>query len=95
MPTYIVLHELSGENLEHLQTEIADGKAILDEMECELHDLYLTFGRFDAVGIIDAPDDETAAQFVMTLARENDVGTETLRAFPEDETEVLLEGMPE
>jgi uncharacterized protein with GYD domain len=73
---------------------MADGKAILDEMGWELHDGYLPFDRFEAVGIIDAPDDDTAAQFVMTLARENDVGTETLRAFPEDETEALLEGMP-
>lgn len=53
------------------------------------------FGQYDAVGIIDMPDDEAAAQFVMTLAKENDVKTETLRAFSEDETQDILCGLPE
>lgn len=94
MPTYIVLHNLSQENIEGMGEEMAAGKEQLEAMGCELQGLYLTFGQYDAVGIIDAPDDETAAQFVLTLAKENGVETETLRAFPADETEQILAGLP-
>lgn len=95
MPTYIILHELSGENIENMGEEIEEGKEALEALGCELKGLYLTFGRYDAVGVIDAPDAQTAAQFVLTLAKENDVGTETLRAFSEDETSEILAGLPE
>lgn len=95
MPTYIVLHELSGENIESMGEEMEEGKEALEALGCELQGLYLTFGQYDAVGIIDAPDEETAAQFVLTLAKENEVGTETLRAFSEEETQEILAGLPE
>lgn len=95
MPTYIVLHELSGENIGSMGEDIEEGKETLEALGCELQGLYLTFGQYDAVGIIDAPDAETAAQFVLTLAKENEVDTETLRAFSEDETQEILAGLPE
>lgn len=95
MPRYIVLHELSGENIESMGEDMEKGKEALEALDGELHDLYLTFGQYDAVGIIDAPDEQTAAQFVLTLAKENNVDTETLRAFSEDETQEIIAGLPE
>jgi uncharacterized protein with GYD domain len=95
MPTYIVLHELSGENIEKMRAEMDAGLEVLDELDCERRGLYLTFGRFEAVGFIDAPDAEAAAQFVGTLARDNDAGTETLRAFSQDQAGELVAALPQ
>lgn len=95
MPTYIVLHELTGENIENMGEEMEQGKEALEAFGGELQDLYLTFGQYDAVGVVDFPDDETAAQFVLTLAKENGVSTETLRGFSEDETKDILAALSE
>lgn len=40
MPTYVVLHELSGENIENLGEEMEEGKEALAELGCELKELY-------------------------------------------------------
>jgi uncharacterized protein with GYD domain len=47
-------------------------------------DAYLTIGQYDMVVMLDAPDDETAARFNLTLASGGNVRTTTLKAFPED-----------
>ena len=44
----------------------------------------MTTGACDMVVIIDAPDDDTAAKFNLTLAMGGNVRTTTLKAFSED-----------
>jgi uncharacterized protein with GYD domain len=51
---------------------------------CTLTDAYLTIGQYDMVVMLDAPDDETAARFNLTLASAGNVRTTTLKAFSED-----------
>ena len=41
-------------------------------------------GPYDMVVMFEAPDDETAAKFNLTLASGGNVRTITLKAFPED-----------
>ena len=50
-----------------------------------MESLYWTLGRYDIVGIFDAPDDETAALFGLKVGALGTVRTETLRAFTQDE----------
>jgi uncharacterized protein with GYD domain len=46
---------------------------------------YLTMGRYDAIVISEAPDDETVAKLALRAAGRGNVRTETLRAFDEHE----------
>ena len=48
-------------------------------------------GSFDAVVIIDAPDDETATRLAITNGANGRVRTMTMRAFNEGETIKLTE----
>ena len=50
---------------------------------------YLTMGRYDAVVISEAPDDETVAKLALAAAGRGNVRTETLRAFDENEAKKL------
>ncbi|MGH2723808.1 MAG: GYD domain-containing protein [Actinomycetota bacterium] len=52
---------------------------------------WLTMGRYDQVGIVEAPDDETAAALLMIIAERGNAITETLRAFTMDEVRGLLQ----
>jgi uncharacterized protein with GYD domain len=51
-------------------------------------------GRYDAVVISEAPDDETAAKLALATGMQGNVHTETLRAFPEGEFLKIVKALP-
>ncbi len=55
---------------------------------------YLTMGQYDAVVIMEAPDDETAARIALAQAASGGVRCQTLRAFTEDEYRQLAASLP-
>jgi uncharacterized protein with GYD domain len=59
-------------------------RKLAKKLGCTLGDVYLTIGPYDLVAMFEAPDDETAARFNLTLASGGNVRTTTLKAFPED-----------
>ena len=48
-------------------------------------------GHYDAVSIIDSPDDATATALAMSIAKLGNVRTQTLRAFSAAEMTKILE----
>jgi hypothetical protein len=46
--------------------------------------LVVVVKRFDMISVIEAPDDETLAKHVLTIAAGGNLRTITLKAFPED-----------
>jgi uncharacterized protein with GYD domain len=44
----------------------------------------LTFGEYDGIGILEAPDDEAAMEFVLRVGSLGNVRTTTLKAFTEE-----------
>ncbi len=88
MPTYIVLLHFTQKGVE----TIKDGPKRLDAAKqafravgAELKAYYLTMGRYDGIGIVEAPNDETIARIALGAASAGTIRTETLRAFTEDE----------
>jgi len=53
----------------------------------------LTLGRHDFVTQVEAPDDETIAGAVLSIASGGNITTETLRAFSEEEYGRIVAGM--
>ena len=88
MPTYISLIHFTQKGVE----TIREGAKRLDiarqafrDAGAELKAFYLVTGRYDAVAISEAPNDETVAKLALRTASMGNVRTETLRAFNEDE----------
>jgi len=50
-----------------------------------IHDVYLTFGRYDGVIVFEAPDVKTAMNFVLETGFTTDYTVETLTAIPAKE----------
>ncbi|PSQ50128.1 GYD family protein [Halobacteriales archaeon SW_6_65_15] len=97
MPTYISLLEFTGQGIEHVDespNRLDEAKALAESMGSEVEEFYLTFGEYDAVAVIEAPDDETAAQLVLKVGQAGAVSSETLKAFPEDDYRELIDGLP-
>jgi len=97
MPTYIVLVNYTQkgvENIKETPARLDAAKAAFKAMGGELKAYYSVMGRYDAVTIGEAPDDETAAKLALAIGSQGNVRTETLRAFTEDEFRKIVAALP-
>ena len=59
----------------------------------KIHGWYLTMGKYDAVLISEFPNDEVAAQFMLSIGAQGNVSTQTLKAFTEAEYNKIISGL--
>jgi uncharacterized protein with GYD domain len=96
VPVYISLMKWTSQGMGGLpawRDRIEEGERAIRERGGKLLDAYVTLGRFDVVEIFEAPDDETAYQCLVAVARHGTVTTETLRAFTRDEAEEIIKNV--
>jgi uncharacterized protein with GYD domain len=97
MPTYITLIRYTQKGVENMKespTRLEAAKQSVRAMGGQLKAFYLTMGRYDAVVVSEAPDDETATRFAIATGARGYVRTETLRAYPEDEYRKIVASLP-
>ncbi len=89
MAWYIVLAKFTEKGRESMQEgpRSAEFKALAESLDIQVLSFWVTMGRYDVVGVFDAPDDETMAQFLITAGGVGTSITETLRAFSDEEVE--------
>ncbi|MET0841153.1 MAG: GYD domain-containing protein [Methyloceanibacter sp.] len=93
MPTYIVLGQFTEQGIRNVKdtSKRADAaKELAKKLGAKVLDLYWTIGRYDAVFIVEAPDDETITAFALSSGKLGNVRTETLRAFAQGEINQIL-----
>lgn len=96
MPTYIGLINYTQHGIEQMDASpdrLEDAKALAESKGGEITDFYLTLGQYDAAYVAEFPDDESYTQFALNVAGEGAVGTETLKAFTEEEYRELIAGL--
>ena len=59
-----------------------------------MKDFYLAMGQYDAVVVVEAPDDETVAKASLAIGSLGNVRIETLRAFTEEEYRGIVRALP-
>ena len=64
------------------------------KMGCEIKQIYLTTGDFDLVAMLEAPNGDAMAKFVMALGMIGNVRTRTARAWPAEEFMKLVAELP-
>ncbi len=97
MPTYISLINYTEQGVRDIKDapkRLTASKKLLKQMGGRVKGIYLTLGGYDIVAVVEAPDDETAARFALTLAAAGNVRTTTLRAFPEAEFRQIVKSLP-
>ncbi len=65
-------------------------RALADRMGVRFESLLWTQGRYDLVSVVEAPDDETIAAFVLRVTSLGALRGETLRAFEADEMDRII-----
>lgn len=97
MPTYITLLSYTEQGIatvDHSPDRVEAAAELVEEMGGEFHDFYLTFGEYDGLAIAEFPDDETAAQYALTLGKAGNARTQTMKAFTQDEFGDLVADLP-
>jgi uncharacterized protein with GYD domain len=93
VPVYISLMKWTSQGIGGLpgwRDRVEEGAHLIEERGGRLIDVYVTLGQYDVVEIFEAPDDETAFQIILGLARHGAVTTETLRGFTREEAAELI-----
>jgi uncharacterized protein with GYD domain len=93
MPSYIHLIQFKDQGIRNIQDTVKRGDAAIAEAEkmgMKVVDEYWTMGAYDAVVIMEAPDDETMSAFALKMGSLGNVTGQTLRAFRRNEMEKIL-----
>jgi uncharacterized protein with GYD domain len=84
MANYIALLSWTDQGVKAYGNTIDRAEAageLAEKFGATLKELYWTLGPYDVVGILDAPDDESATAFALALSSQGNVRTDTMRAF--------------
>ena len=86
MAQYIMLSNWTEQGIKNIKESpkrLDAAKALAKKFNGEILDFYMTTGAHDMVVMLEAPDDEAAAKFALSLGSAGNVRTTTLKAFPE------------
>jgi uncharacterized protein with GYD domain len=93
MATFILLVNFTDQGVRAAQdsSKRADTfKALAKKAGVDVKDLYWTLGQYDAVAIIEAPDNATATAVSLSLSKLGNVRTQTPPAFSAAEMQTII-----
>jgi uncharacterized protein with GYD domain len=97
MATYISLIKFTQRGAEQIKNgpaRLEEGKKRAKERGGEIKAYYLTMGQYDAVLILESPNDEATAMGLLQAASMGFIRTETMRAFTEAEYKKIVGQLP-
>jgi len=93
MATYVCLIQFQDLRIRNIKDTVKRGDAAMAEAEkmgMKTVEEYWTMGAYDAVVVLEAPDDETMSAFILKVGSLGNVKGQTLRAFRRNEMEGIL-----
>jgi uncharacterized protein with GYD domain len=93
MATYILLVNFTDQGIRNAQDspKRADTlKKMAKKAGVNVKDVYWTLGQYDAVTILEAPDDMTATAVALSLSELGNVRTQTLPAFSAADMKTII-----
>ncbi len=93
MATYVILIQFTDQGVRNIKDTVKRGDAAVAEAEkmgMKIVEEYWTMGAYDAVVVVDAPNDETMSAFMLKIGSLGNVKSHTLRAFRREEMEGIL-----
>ena len=97
MATYAILIKYTREGSQTIKEapdRVERAIQMAPELGVEVKDVYWLMGQYDALLLVEAPDDVVASRVSLFGASQGNGSTETMRAFSIDEFREILEGVP-
>lgn len=96
MATYIMLMNWTDQGAKSVKDSpkrLDSARQVARKAGCELRDFYMVMGKHDMVAILEAPNDESAAKFTLSVAGTGNVRTTTMKAFSEAEYRNVMQSL--
>ncbi len=93
MPTYMVLANFTEQGRQHIKdlpTWLREGEERLRQAGGRFVAWYALQGPYDALAVVEVPNDEAGLPLLLTLNREGNVRTTSFKAYSRDEFEKAL-----
>ena len=97
MPLYISLMKLTDQGVKDIKNfakRFETSTEFLKQLGAKLIGFWLTLGEYDYVSVAEAPNDEVAMQFLLTLGAAGNVRTTTMKAFSVEELNKIIKKLP-
>ncbi len=97
MATFITLGNYTAQGIKAIKespVRLDAAREALATFGVSIKDFYLTFGQYDIVTIVEAPDASAAAKALMVLGGQGNLSTVTLPALTEDEFRTVVSELP-
>ena len=98
MATFISLVSFTQQGLAKIKQSpdrLEISKQLFASMGAELKAFYLVMGRYDAVIVSEAPDEETVVKLMLTIGSGGAIRTETMRAWAEEDYKAIISSLHE
>ena len=82
MATFVVLAGFTDQGIRNVKETISRAEAFKQMAKTSgitVKDLYWTLGQYDVVAVCEAPDDETATAFSLSVTARGNIRSQTLR----------------
>jgi uncharacterized protein with GYD domain len=97
MAKYILLVNWTDQGIRSVKDSpkrLDAGKALAKKLGGEIKKFYMTTGAHDMVAVVEFPDDDSLAKYVLSLGSQGNVRTTTLKAFSEPSYRTILDSLP-
>ena len=97
MASYVLLMSLTEEGARGIKdapARIAAGMKGWEAMGGKTLSFHVTMGPYDYVAVVEAPSDEVAAAYALTLASQGNVTTLSMKAFTVEQMGAIVAKMP-
>ena len=96
MATYLMLLNWTDQGIRTVKESpkrLDAGKKLAKDLGGEIKTVYMTHGSFDLALVVEMPNDEKLASFVLKVESFGNVRTTTLKAYSEDEYRKIIGGL--
>jgi uncharacterized protein with GYD domain len=97
MPTYVFMSKWTDQGARNVKGAVdraGQMSAAIEKAGGRVVGLWWTQGQYDAVAVIEWPDDESASVFALSSAAAGNVRGETMRAYTNEEMQRILQKLP-
>ncbi len=97
MATHIVLARFTDQGVRNVKQSPERAKSAIalgEELGIKIWNIYWTLGTYDAVLIVDAPNEEAMTTWALSVSSLGNIRTQTMRAFSADEVNRILAQIP-
>ena len=97
MPLYVGLARWTDQGIKNVKDAASrweQGRAAIEQAGGRIVGIWWTQGAYDAVAVIEWPDDESASVAALSYAMAGNVRTETMRAYTTEEMQRILQRLP-